>query len=198
MAGSTNALAVAAVNGPAPPANGAVFVARSQTAGRGQGANTWHASPGRNISLSVVAYPGHLPLGRLFALNQVVALAVARTLRALLPPELRTGVLVKYPNDVYVNDRKIAGILIQNGLRGSRLAWSVIGIGLNVNENDFPETLRATATSLRQLTGPTRRERSRRSCESRASAGEGGQGGSSASRSVACMGARWGEVVNAR
>ncbi|MEO0733197.1 MAG: biotin--[acetyl-CoA-carboxylase] ligase [Bacteroidota bacterium] len=150
---STNTAAVEALNDGEDLPPGAVFWADAQTAGRGQGANRWHASPNANLSLSIVVYPDHLAVDQLFALTQVSALAVAETVRSLLPASLTASVRVKWPNDVYVGDRKIAGILVQNGLRGSRVAWSVIGIGLNVNEAIFPTELRATATSLRLLTG---------------------------------------------
>ena len=150
---STNDVAVAAVTGREKPTNGAVFRALDQSAGRGQGGNGWHATPFANLTFSVVAYPGHLPLDRLFALNQVAALSVADAITAFLPTELGTRVRVKWPNDVYVGARKIAGILIQNGLQSGHIAWSVIGVGLNVNEVDFPETLRRSATSLRLLLG---------------------------------------------
>lgn len=150
---STNAEAVAAVSGEAPPPPGAVFLTEAQTAGRGQGTNAWHATAGDNLTLSVVAYPDHLAAQRLFVLNQYVSLAVAATVRRHLPPGPAAGVRVKWPNDVYVGDQKIAGVLIQNGLRGSTVGWSVIGVGLNVNETDFPPALRRTATSLAILNG---------------------------------------------
>ncbi|NJC26022.1 biotin--[acetyl-CoA-carboxylase] ligase [Neolewinella antarctica] len=151
-AASTNALAVAAITSATPPGNGDVFLAHEQTAGRGQGSNSWHATPYANLSFSIVCYPTHLTVARLFVLSQVTALAVAATVRSLLPRKLGTRVRVKWPNDVYVGDQKIAGILIQNGLRGSNLAWSVIGVGLNVNEWRFPPQLSASATSLFKLT----------------------------------------------
>ena len=150
---STNGLVADLIAGGNYPANGAVFVATSQTAGRGQGSNTWYASPGKNLTLSVAAYPSFLAVDDLFALNQVAALAVTRTLMALLPPPHGTRVRAKYPNDVYVGQQKIAGILIQNGLRGRHVAWTVLGIGLNVNEAAFPGPLQRTATSPRLLTG---------------------------------------------
>ena len=135
------------------PGNGAVYLTHHQSAGRGQGTNTWHSTPHQNLTLSIVCYPTHLPLGNLFSLSQTTALAVAATVRCFLPPKYRTRVRAKWPNDVYVGDRKIAGVLIQNGLRGADLAWSVAGIGLNVNEQDWPAELKNTATSLRELTG---------------------------------------------
>lgn len=153
--GSTNAAAVAALHGTAPPAHGDVFLSADQSAGRGQGSNRWHSSPGANLTLSVVLRPDDLAVDDLFRLSQFAALAVAGAVEGCLGGEATGAVRVKWPNDVYVGDRKIAGILVQNGLRGSRVAWSVVGIGLNVGETDFPAELKTKATSLRLLTGRT-------------------------------------------
>jgi len=101
----------------------------------------------------MVAYPDHLAVARLFALTQLTGMAVAETVAHFLPTPLAATVRLKWPNDVYVGDQKIAGILVQNGLRGSAVSWSVLGIGLNVNETSFPVELRAGATSLQLLTG---------------------------------------------
>jgi BirA family biotin operon repressor/biotin-[acetyl-CoA-carboxylase] ligase len=128
-------------------------VADEQTAGRGQGSNAWFATPGANLSFSLVCYPDHLSVDQIFALTQVPALAVAAVVRELIKPPVVAAVSLKWPNDVYVGDQKIAGILVQNGLRGKAIAWSVIGIGLNVNEVNFPSELTTVATSLRLLTG---------------------------------------------
>lgn len=149
----TNAAAMRAIAGKEPPSPGAVFLAEAQSAGRGQGANHWHATPGANLTLSMVVYPDHLAVARLFALTQLTGMAVAETVAHFLPAPLAATVRLKWPNDVYVGDQKIAGILVQNGLRGSTVSWSVLGIGLNVNETDFPVALQKTATSLRLLAG---------------------------------------------
>ena len=134
-------------------ANGAVFRALYQTAGRGQATNTWHSSPGQNLLLSFLLRPDDLAVDRLFELTKWASVAVARTVEAELEGTDAPPVRIKWPNDIYVGDLKIAGILVQNGLRGSRVDWSVIGIGLNVNEVNFPPALKATATSLYLLTG---------------------------------------------
>lgn len=149
----TNAAAMRAIATNEPPAAGAVFLAEAQSAGRGQGANHWHATPGANLTFSLVVYPDHLAVARLFALTQLSGLAVAETVAHFLPAPLAATIRLKWPNDVYVGDQKIAGILVQNGLRGSSVSWSVLGIGLNVNETDFPPELQTTATSLQLLTG---------------------------------------------
>ncbi|MFK8165569.1 MAG: biotin--[acetyl-CoA-carboxylase] ligase [Lewinella sp.] len=151
----TNAEAMRAISGAEPPAPGAVYLADEQTAGRGQGTNSWHATPGDNLTFSMVVYPDHLAVDRIFVLTQLSGLAVAETVAHFLPSELAVTVRLKWPNDVYVGNQKIAGILVQNGLRGSKVSWSVIGIGLNVNETSFPEELLDKATSLALLSGTT-------------------------------------------
>ena len=122
---------------------GTVVATHRQTAGRGQPGNGWFGGEDRNLSLSVLLRPGFLPARHQFRLNQVVALAVHDTIAALLGPSVR----IKWPNDIYVQDRKVAGILIQNTLLGSNIAESVVGIGINVNQEEFPEEL-SRATSL--------------------------------------------------
>ncbi|MCP9235828.1 biotin--[acetyl-CoA-carboxylase] ligase [Lewinella sp. JB7] len=150
---STNSAMLQALAAGEGLADGAVFTTDEQFAGRGQGSNFWHATPGDNLTLSVLLRPDHLSVDRLFVLTEFISIAVADTVRRFLPADLGTTVRTKWPNDIYVGDRKIAGILIQNGLRGSTVQWSVAGIGLNVNEMAFPPVLNTTATSLRQLTG---------------------------------------------
>ena len=147
---STNTALLADLSTGAPPPHGAVYVTDAQTAGRGQGSNHWHSSPGANLTLSLLLRPDRLSVDHLPALTQCVALAVADTVAGYVSPE---DVRVKWPNDVYVGDQKIAGILLQNGLRGTQVQWAVAGIGLNVNEQKFPGELAGKATSLRLLGG---------------------------------------------
>lgn len=87
--------------------------------------------------LSIILYPKFLSITEQFYLTVAASLAVAATVRTHCPDD----VAIKWPNDIYQGDRKLAGILIQNGLSGNRLSWSVIGIGLNVNQREFPAEL---------------------------------------------------------
>ncbi|WP_420461089.1 biotin--[acetyl-CoA-carboxylase] ligase [Neolewinella sp.] len=149
---STNLALLQDLSTGAPPPHGAVYTTYSQSAGRGQGSNHWHSSPGANLTLSLLLRPDRLTVNHLLALMQFVALAVADTVAVYLPTE---RICLKWPNDVYVGRQKIAGILLQNGLRGTQVQWAVAGIGLNVNERDFPEPLARSATSLSQHLGKT-------------------------------------------
>lgn len=102
-----------------------------QTAGRGQMGNGWEAEPDKNLSMSMLLHPEFLPPREQFVISELTALAVLRTVQFYLPDE---EVSIKWPNDIYVGDEKIAGILIENQLQGSLLSHSILGIGLNINQ----------------------------------------------------------------
>lgn len=116
--------------------HGDVVVAEEQTAGRGQKGNRWASEPGRNLTFSVVLTPDFLPAGEQFALLQAVSLAVADTL-----DDEGIEAQIKWPNDIYADGRKIAGLLIENDVCGNNLSRSIVGIGLNVNQVSFPPEL---------------------------------------------------------
>lgn len=122
-------------------AEGTVVVAEEQTAGRGRAKRTW-LSPGGSISLSVILYPD---ISQLPYLIMIASLAAARSIEAVAG----LGTQLKWPNDVLIRGKKVCGILIESELKGSSVAWAVIGIGINVNVKvrDMPE-IAATATSL--------------------------------------------------
>lgn len=117
----------------------AVVTAAYQTAGRGQRGNGWESEPGRNLLFSMLYYPpADLLPSRQFQISKAVAVAVAETVDRLLDGYDHPEVCIKWPNDIYVGDRKIAGILIENALQSStRIAHSIIGMGLNVNQREF-------------------------------------------------------------
>jgi BirA family biotin operon repressor/biotin-[acetyl-CoA-carboxylase] ligase len=124
-------------------AEGSVIMAQFQEQGKGQRGNGWLSKPGENLLLSVVLYPTFLPVDRLFSLSQVAALSVSDTISSLID----SGVYIKWPNDIYVANGKIGGILIENTFRGQALHAAIVGIGVNVNQQDFGNELKH-ATSL--------------------------------------------------
>lgn len=130
--------------------NLSVVAARAQTAGRGQGDHTWTSAPGENLTFSLVLKTPPLPPVAAADLLLVTQL-ITRSLREYL---LQKGVQarIKWPNDIYVGDRKICGILIENVLESGFLRDSIVGIGLNLNQVRFPADL-PNPVSLRQLTG---------------------------------------------
>ena len=111
-------------------------VAGRQTAGRGQRGNRWESEEGVNLTCSVVLAPEFLPVANQFLLSEAVALAVVDMLEGY-------GIMarVKWPNDIYVGGRKIAGILIENDIMGGQMSRSIAGIGLNVNQTEFDPSL---------------------------------------------------------
>lgn len=129
-------------------AEGAVVVANSQQAGRGQRGTNWHSERGKNLIMSVLYRPTFLSTDQQFYLSKAVALAVSAVVRKFT----KANVQVKWPNDVLVNGKKVCGILIENLHSGADDWQSVIGIGLNVNQSEFAPAL-PNATSLSQVTG---------------------------------------------
>ncbi len=127
------------------PIEGTLVVAKDQISGRGQRSNSWVSEPNMNLTCSYILRPVFLAAKDQFILSASVALAVFETISALLPNE---DVKVKWPNDVLVNGKKIAGILIENVLRGPNLETSIIGIGINVNQVRFPTSLNPTSIKL--------------------------------------------------
>ena len=103
-----------------------------QSAGRGAATNKWESARGENLLFSLRVMPTALPIRRMFAISEAAALAVKAALNAFVP-----GFSVKWPNDVYYGDSKVAGILIENDLQGTQVLRSTIGIGINVNQRCF-------------------------------------------------------------
>lgn len=112
-----------------------VVATREQTAGRGQRGNRWEAEPGKNLSFSMVYYPDQLPASRQFEVSMACATAIAQWIET--HPGLYGRVKVKWPNDIYVDDMKICGILIENSVSGGKIVRSSIGIGININQKEF-------------------------------------------------------------
>ncbi|MDD3194586.1 MAG: biotin--[acetyl-CoA-carboxylase] ligase [Paludibacter sp.] len=130
------------------------FVVRTdyQEKGRGQAGNHWESERGKNLLISVLLRPEHVELAEQFILSQLVSLAILRTLQAMVSPTQAAGFSIKWPNDIYWQDRKIGGILIENVLLGTRMSSSVLGIGLNINQTRFLSDA-PNPVSLRQITG---------------------------------------------
>ncbi|OYU84801.1 MAG: biotin--[acetyl-CoA-carboxylase] ligase [Flavobacterium sp. BFFFF2] len=117
-----------------------VVTANYQTAGRGQLGTSWQAEPGKNIIMSTL-YKYELPADQLFVWNAAVALAAATTLQHFEIPDIQ----IKWPNDILSDKLKVAGILIENIFKADGTVWSIIGIGLNVNQVQFEQLPKATS-----------------------------------------------------
>lgn len=134
VCGSTNA-----VLSDMPDAEAAtVIAARSQTAGRGQRGASWEAEPGANLTFSQLFRPSSMHAARQFELSMLISLAVADTIDSVLElANCDKRAKIKWPNDIYIDDYKISGILIENKLSGACIDRSIAGIGLNVNQSVF-------------------------------------------------------------
>jgi len=103
-----------------------------QTAGKGQMGNSWESERAKNLLFSFVLYPLHIAVNEQFIISQIISLAIVKTLE-----KYDIGFSIKWPNDIYWNDKKIGGILIENSIQGKMLKTSIIGIGLNINQMVF-------------------------------------------------------------
>ena len=112
--------------------NLSVLSALEQTAGRGQRGNSWTSAPGENLMFSIVLKSPALMAEEHFALNEIAALSVSEFLSTY-----GIKAQIKWPNDIYVDEKKICGILIENSFRGKSISSSIIGIGLNINQRNF-------------------------------------------------------------
>ncbi len=115
------------------PSEGTVISTPNQSAGRGQIGSKWESEADKNISLSIILYPKFLKPIEQFDLIKITGLAVRDFIAQFIPEK----VTIKWPNDIYVGNKKIAGILIQSSLSSSKIKHAIIGIGINVNQATF-------------------------------------------------------------
>lgn len=130
-----------------PLPEGTVIMAENQYAGRGQVESNWHVEPGKNLTFSILLYPEFLAPAAQFTLNMAVSVAIQHALKTLTGE----GLTIKWPNDIYFGTKKIGGILIENVLSGNRIKASIIGIGINVNQEVFEAGLEDRAGSVYQI-----------------------------------------------
>ncbi|MDE6644031.1 MAG: biotin--[acetyl-CoA-carboxylase] ligase [Muribaculaceae bacterium] len=128
---STNTLAASMPDAP----HGTVIRAIAQTAGRGQRGNSWESESGKNLTVSIVVRPDNILAYEQFLICRAVSVALVQLLDRVLPGGIHAE--IKWPNDIYVSDKKICGILIENSLTGITIDRSILGVGLNVNQREF-------------------------------------------------------------
>lgn len=161
---------------PLTPVDVTLVTAEHQSAGRGQAGNSWESERSQNLLFSLLLTACPVPSDQLFSISEAIALAIREaimdeiTRHSSFDTRHSSPVTVKWPNDIYVDDRKIAGILIENDLQGSSVSRSIIGCGVNVNQDSFRfptlapaasngEKLSPTPVSLFQLLGHTTERR---------------------------------------
>jgi BirA family biotin operon repressor/biotin-[acetyl-CoA-carboxylase] ligase len=130
--------------------NGDVFFTKFQSQGKGQRGKSWHSGPGESILMSIILDSSPIPASQTFRISATIALAV----KEFLENETGKPFSIKWPNDLYSGDRKAGGILIENVMKSGNLKWSIVGTGININQEFFPPGLE-NAVSLKMLTGKT-------------------------------------------
>lgn len=131
------------------PIEGTVIKTYHQRAGKGQIGRSWYGGEGKNLAMSMILYPHFLAAQQLFYLSMMTALAIRDVFHIDYGVEDLT---IKWPNDIYYQNKKLAGILIQQSLKGDRAQFAILGIGVNVNEKDFPADL-PNPISVAQILG---------------------------------------------
>ncbi len=143
---STNSYAAALIKEQEVP-EGTVISTNFQSAGRGQGENKWESEADRNLLISIILYPSMVSPSDQFLLSMAVSLGICDFLDQYI-----SAISIKWPNDIYVKNDKIAGILIENSIMGDTIENTVAGIGININQSEFPGNV-PNPVSLTNLTG---------------------------------------------
>lgn len=130
--------------------HGSVVSTYCQSAGRGQRGNSWEAEPGKNLTFSILVCPHNIPPARQMAISRATSLAIVRWLDRYLPDNMTAS--IKWPNDIYVGDKKICGILIEHVISSGCIERTVIGVGININQTIFLSDA-PNPVSLSLLTG---------------------------------------------
>jgi len=124
-----------------------IVAAEMQSAGRGQGQHTWHSAPGQNLTFSILLRHPCLKASDALAVTSIMALGICDYLKTKgIDP------WIKWPNDIWVGDKKICGILVENTVCSGLIDFSIIGVGLDLNQTDWPSDL-PNPVSLKDLTG---------------------------------------------
>lgn len=121
-----------------------VIMAKNQTAGKGQRGNVWKSEPYTNLTASFLLSPEKLDISNQFSLTVIASLAVYDILKTFCGK----NIFIKWPNDIMIENKKVAGILIENKISGNFIKHSIIGIGLNIFQKQFPADISSKTTSL--------------------------------------------------
>jgi BirA family biotin operon repressor/biotin-[acetyl-CoA-carboxylase] ligase len=129
-----------------PVPEGTVIMAEEQFSGRGQSNNVWVAEPGKNLTFSILFNPSFISPDNQFWLNKAVSTGINDALYKIIGDDLK----IKWPNDIYVKNKKLGGVLIENIIQGRLIRHTIVGVGINVNQDEFPNELK-NVTSLIQI-----------------------------------------------
>ena len=134
--------------------HGYCITAAYQTRGKGQGESRWHSNAGQNLCISYIVCQGGIRAADQFLVNICVSLALLDSLPSFLS---KVPVKLKWPNDLYAGYRKLGGILIEHSVMGEQISHTVAGVGLNVNQTEFPEELPNPVSLALLGAGPDRK-----------------------------------------
>lgn len=126
------------------PKEGTAIIADFQTDGKGQVDSKWQSNSNENILMSIILYPESLAVTNQYLMSCMISLSIRTVLSSIL---IDREIKIKWPNDILCGDKKIAGILIHNTLKGKKLKSSVVGMGININQSYFPSDI-PNATSI--------------------------------------------------
>jgi BirA family biotin operon repressor/biotin-[acetyl-CoA-carboxylase] ligase len=144
---STNSYASRLLDDDIPP-EGTIIWANNQEQGKGQQGAKWESEPGKNLTFSIILYPRFLKPTEQFLLNEAISIGICEFIRNISQKDA----FIKWSNDILVDNHKIAGILIENSLRGDKINSTIVGIGININQTIFSKDS-GNPISLKQLTG---------------------------------------------
>ncbi|SUI97261.1 Bifunctional protein BirA [Sphingobacterium spiritivorum] len=130
-----------------PLDEGSAIMATEQFQGKGQRGNIWRSEPGKNLTLSLLLYPSFLEVSKQFFLNVAISIGIAKWLQT----QTTAQISVKWPNDIMGNQKKVCGILIENQIKKDSFSSSIIGMGININQTDFPDEISHKVCSLKKL-----------------------------------------------
>lgn len=128
---------------------GTLVVSLEQSQGKGQRGSNWESQPGMGLYLSILLKPVNWPVEKQYVLNKAVAVGVAWYIESKTDKKVQ----IKWPNDILLSEKKVAGILIENSIRGQFVSSVIAGIGVNLNQSDFTREFETPATSLKIATG---------------------------------------------
>lgn len=137
------------LNGSGMAEEGTVILALEQISGKGQRGNKWESSAGMGLYVSILLKPAFWPVEKQYFLNKAIAVGVAKYIES----KTDTEVDIKWPNDILTEGKKIAGILVENNIRGHFISSVIVGIGVNLNQTQFTEQFECPPSSLKIETG---------------------------------------------
>jgi BirA family biotin operon repressor/biotin-[acetyl-CoA-carboxylase] ligase len=129
------------------PSEGTVIKACFQTDGMGQIGRTWQSEPNKNLLCSIILFPKFLSANAQFLLSMAISVGICEAIQ----PFLQERICIKWPNDIYIGKKKVGGILIQNSLGGNLISNCIVGIGININQSNFPDELPNPISISRQI-----------------------------------------------